>query len=188
MGSGTGFLGIALRDTVARWCYSDLLINLALVERNLKRNPRGNGSTLKRVKGMISSVEQDTKEDIREIDWLYESEEYLRQVKEGNSNQEKDKEEEEYDIIIAADCIYNPVISLPLAHTITSFSSPRTIMLVASELRDQEPFELFLEEIIKDWNVVRLGEDPRRGGSGGGEEGEEGGRRGMVIWVGWRKG
>ncbi|KAL8284224.1 hypothetical protein RQP46_004973 [Phenoliferia psychrophenolica] len=70
------------------------------------------------------------------------------------------------DIIIAADCIFNPFLSAPLARTINALAGPRTVALVASELRDPEPLELFLREWLDlGWKMASSSSSPTSAGS-----------------------
>ncbi|BGP12671.1 hypothetical protein JCM10213_008808 [Rhodosporidiobolus nylandii] len=184
VGSGTGFLGLALRSIFlspivesggsekASWTFTDQLENLPLVVRNL----RGNG-----VDPSASGTMWDVA--IEELDWVAESTAWEKAP--GSLYSSPSSEAEPPDLILAADCIYNPSLSAPLARTILRHSGPKTVVLIASELRDEEPLEAFLrawtEEGGERWRVARLG--------WGGEErvlaGELAGG-GFVVWVGWQ--
>lgn len=116
--------------------------------------------------------------EVEEIDWEIESEEFGRL---GRRKAEEEEEGTEWpDIIIGADCIFNAHHCLPLARTITHLSGPHTIALVASDIRAQEPLEIFLRSWIElGWSVVRY-LPPAEGDELGGSE--------FVVWIGWREG
>lgn len=129
---------------------------------------------------MLKNLKSNGVEDpeVEEIDWDVESEEF------GPSSGRRRKEEEgeegvEFpDIILAADCIFNAAHCLPLARTITHLAGPETIALVASDIRAQEPLEIFLASWLElGWKIVRyvLGERDELGGSE------------FVVWIGWRE-
>ncbi|GAA5877042.1 hypothetical protein JCM16303_006144 [Sporobolomyces ruberrimus] len=235
LGSGTGFLGIALRSifthdksscpksppppsrnstpprtspknllsalpTTApspfRWTFSDQFENLSLILRNLRSNsisPSSIGETL------------DQPYSVIELDWLVESKRFLKTRSLTNKKEEEEEEEDDDkpDLILAIDCIYNPSLSQPLAHTILNQSKKSTITVVASELRDSEPLEVFLRCFLEEgekkfgegrWKVARLGcEEEKEGDEHGVTErkGGEGGGGGeledskFVVWVAW---
>lgn len=113
--------------------------------------------------------------DVREVDWVVESEAYAKFKLGGRSTNSDD--DERPGIIIASDCVYNPTLSAPLAHTISHLAGPNTVVLIAAELRDPDPLEEFLRAWLEEgWRVARVGF----------EEGEEIGSGGYVVWVGWR--
>jgi len=194
LGSGTGYLGLALRSIFPstpnpsnsnlkspftssssaspfKWTFSDQLENLPLVLRNLHAN------------GVPSFQIGDSPSQpysIVELDWLAESAAYLakKSLPSGTSPP---------DIILAIDCIYNPSLSTPLAHTILRYSGPQTVVVVAAELRDSEALEVFLRCWIEEgekegWRIARLGwsQEERR------VVGELSESR-FVTWVGWRE-
>lgn len=112
--------------------------------------------------------------EVEEIDWDVESEDYGQ-----SSGRRKEEDKVDFpDIILAADCIFNAAHCLPLARTITHLAGPETIALVASDIRAQEPLEIFLASWLElGWTVVRY--VPLGGDELGGSE--------FVIWIGWRE-
>lgn len=164
LGSGTGFLGLALRGTTAHWTYSDQLVSLSLLVKNLRKN---------------HAPIDDSTTAVRELDWVVERDEGLRRGATARQRRSSAGQPEAAppDLIIAADCIYNPALSGPLAYTIDHVAGPETLVLVASELRDEEPLELFLREWReRGWEVARaVFEEEVMGWN-------------FVVWVGWRKG
>lgn len=195
LGSGTGFLGILLLTMIEKksnWIFTDQLVNLPLVLKNLKKNeefinsyrkPEKKSGSIRNLGGKVVDLEVDDY-SVKELDWLIESSDYLKSGSKYSSITEE--EEQVPDLILAIDCIYNPSLSLPLFHTISRNASSKTVVLVASELRDEEPLEVFLRawlELDKDvngnggWEVWRVGF----------EEEEEIGGKNFVLWAGWRK-
>ncbi|GAA5826898.1 hypothetical protein JCM11251_002148 [Rhodosporidiobolus azoricus] len=202
LGSGTGFLGLALRSIFASaptesssatkgkgkavkrdkgadgrtsWTFSDQLASLPLVMRNLRTN----------------NVDATPTFAVEELDWLAESSAWQQNRQplassalSGSSSVEPTVPP---DLIIAADCIYNPSLSAPLAHTILRQAGPKTVVLVASELRDEEPLEAFLrtwfEEGGEKWRIARLAWDTEEEKRVAGEL--DGGQ--FVVWVGWQE-
>ncbi|GAA5958482.1 hypothetical protein JCM3765_007891 [Sporobolomyces pararoseus] len=219
LGSGTGFLGIALRSifqntnlpkppsratqtlcsssssTLPRassfhWTFSDQLENLPLVLRNLKANSV-----------LPSEVGEEAQHSysILELDWIHESQEYLKESQSSNSGGGATSriDRQFADLILAVDCLYNPSLSAPLAHTILRNSTNETVVVVVSELRESEALETFLKTWLEegqeifdgyDWKVARLNWNEVSG-----EDGEkyrekvvgELGDSGFVTWVGW---
>ncbi|ORY85323.1 hypothetical protein BCR35DRAFT_351648 [Leucosporidium creatinivorum] len=189
LGSGTGFFGLALapllaslsadNPTLGRWIFTDLTANLPLIARNLTRN---------------TSRMKDVPTSITELDWIAESALYLS----GQHRHRYTPEDPPPSLIIAADCLYNPSLAPPLAHTIARRAGEETLVVVASELRDQEALREFLAAWLEmgreegdgegegrgEWRVGRVGLEEV------GEEDEEEGLRGkeFVVWVGWREG
>lgn len=95
------------------------------------------------------------------------------------------------DLILAADCVYNPSLSAPLAKTLLRHAGPDTLVLVACELRDQEPIDEFLRAWVtlgeKDgWRVARLGQGEEREREGETVKAEGIERGEFAVWVGWR--
>lgn len=194
LGSGTAFLGIALRSVFSppptsasdadapprpNWTFSDQLVNLDLVLRNLRANE------LDPTSPSVSS--SSPRVAIEELDWLYESSLFLSASP--SSPSPAPSSFLPPDLILAIDCIYNPSLSAPLAHTILRRAGKGTVVLVASELRDEEALEVFLRAWMEDgerkgevWRIWRLeweGEEGR--GVGEVKEGK------YVVWVGWKE-
>lgn len=126
-----------------------------------------------------------------ELDWLSESALYTS----GQHRHHYASEESPPSVIIAADCLYNPSLAPALAHTIARRAGEETLVVVASELRDQEALREFLAawlELGKEEGGVDGGGEWRIGRVGFGElgEAEEEGLAGkeFVVWVGWRGG
>ncbi|GAA5959013.1 hypothetical protein JCM21900_000726 [Sporobolomyces salmonicolor] len=204
LGSGTGALGLALRSLLScpssssspsasartastgKWIFTDQLLNLPLVLRNL----RANGITAAQIGDKPSQLFE-----VVELDWLVESAEWLKSPlplystfpSEPCHARAQGPLTAAPSLILAIDCIYNPSLSAPLAHTILRHSGPETVVLVASELRDEESLEVFLRVWIeegggKGWKFARLG--------WAGEEEKVAGRlvEGQyVVWAGWQE-
>lgn len=127
--------------------------------------------------------------EVREVDWIQFAREWEKDAHaEGDKHRPKDPEEDDVDLIVCADCIYNPSISIPLARTLDYLrlkqkrkrkGTTNLQVLVASELRDSEPLESFLTEWLSlGWKVdrVQVGENDLTG-SGLGD-------KGFVVWIG----
>ncbi|GAA6025774.1 hypothetical protein JCM11491_001988 [Sporobolomyces phaffii] len=157
LGSGTGFLGIALRGVAKHWTFSDQFDHLALIQRNLRAN---------------SIPDPDPAYAIVELDWLVERATTTSAAP---------------DVIFAVDCVYNPELAVALAHTLVANAARETVSVVACELRAPDAVELFLATWLDKgrarfgpgrWRVARLGWDDRGGGSGLSDPN-------FVVWVGW---
>ncbi|SGY33643.1 BQ5605_C002g01519 [Microbotryum silenes-dioicae] len=171
LGSGTGFLGCALAPFVGHWTFTDQYESLPLIQRTLSKNQANDVALM------------DPKRfEVQELDWVEEARDSS-----SNSNSTKppnelqSREDLEPHLIIASDCIYNPSLAKPLARTIAKRAiKGKTVVLVASELRDQDALEIFLAEWIElDFEVRRLvfDQNSKRRGLGGNE---------FVVWVGWK--
>ncbi|BGP44747.1 Ribosomal protein lysine methyltransferase [Rhodotorula kratochvilovae] len=164
LGSGTGFLGLALRSIWAdegRWVFSDQLENLPLVLRNLRANgllppvrtapppPAGKAAG---VKGSDAEVQRPQVELV-ELDWLAEAAAWDRHPGSLYASTSPIPAtaalQAPPDVILACDCVYNPSLSGPLAKTLLRHAGPRTVVLVACELRDEEPLEAFLRAWVE---------------------------------------
>lgn len=99
-------------------------------------------------------------------------------------------------VLLAVDCIYNPSLSAPLvktilrqaqqrAHPAPSAAEASTLVVVASELRDEEPLEEFLRAWLDAtrgrWTTVRLAWDGETERDRAGElaSGQ------FAVWVAW---
>ncbi|GAA5995087.1 uncharacterized protein JCM10292_004532 [Rhodotorula paludigena] len=189
LGSGTGFLGVALRSiwqgsssspARGRWIFSDQLVNLPLVMRNLRGNgvlPAASDSarTASRRNPSTSGGDVATVE-VLELDWLAEAAAWdanshslhasgFAPLSSSPSSRRPSALETPPDLILAVDCIYNPSLSAPLAKTILRHAGANTVVVVASELRDEEPLEEFLrawQELGSEeqgWRIARVGWD-----------------------------
>lgn len=161
LGSGTGFLGLAIGSTVKSWTFSDQLTSLDLLLKNRRKNTAAGAVPLG---------------EVREVDWIAEAADAERKA---GRPKRSDGEAVFPDLVVAADCIYNPALSAPLARTIDHLAGPATLALVASELRDNEPVELFMKEWLRlGWKVARVVLNAAQADGLG--------RRSFVVWVGWR--
>ncbi|GAA5861478.1 hypothetical protein JCM3774_000263 [Rhodotorula dairenensis] len=248
LGSGTGFLGIALRDVVlkpssrGRWLFSDQWANLPLVVRNLRANgvleplqqPSSSSASSQQNKTKAgrgpASVGQQSKRglervEVLELDWLAEAAEWDREQHallssgKGSALSPRERAASHDDdgrggdgpvVLLAVDCIYNPSLSAPLAKTLLrqarlhgSTTTPRpgaaaagdrppVSIVVASELRDDEPLEAFLrawtDAANRDpdgrWTIARLGWDDEDEDAAA-VAGELASGQ-FVVWVAWR--
>ncbi|BGP21477.1 Ribosomal protein lysine methyltransferase [Rhodotorula toruloides] len=217
LGSGTGFLGMALREIYSattnegrggRWIFSDQLANLPLVVRNLRANglmeppnsptPRTTSlspqrefsanSPSSRPLGPRTAKVGRAPVEVLELDWIVEAAAWDRHPHSlySSSSPCHPPLPSPPSIILASDCIYNPFLSAPLAKTILRHAGPATVVLVASEIRDEEPLEEFLKAWMREggdgWRIWRIGCE----GDESGRLGELGGG-GFVVWVGWRE-
>lgn len=126
----------------------------------------------------------DGEGDVRELDWVVEGAEGA------GAKGEWGRGGRGVDVIVVADCVYNPGLAGVLARTIDGVGGGGgeegggTVAVVASELRDAEPLEEFLRAWVGcGWTVVRVGGPEDREGGGPGDEvfGRE-----FVLWVGWK--
>lgn len=113
LGAGTGMSSILLHEMFGRWTATDQYDNLKLIGRNLKENKL-----------------QD-KILIKEIDWFQNSE-IVRRTGDG-------KQEDEYDLVLAIDCIYNEALIKPLVTTFDRYTTRgKTLVWVVIELRSSD--------------------------------------------------
>lgn len=231
LGSGTGFLGMALRDfytasttttrrdaASGRWVFSDQLANLALVVRNLRANglieppssPSSRTTALPPYRhhahGTASShppapsrgAKANDKQapppppavEVIELDWVVEAAAWDRHPHSLYSSSSRTAHPplpSAPSLIVASDCIFNPSLSAPLAKTILRHAGAQTVVLVASEVRDEEPLEEFLtawkEEGGERWTIWRACWE----GEGEMEAAGELADGLFVVWVGWQE-
>ncbi|GAA6050452.1 hypothetical protein JCM3770_002603 [Rhodotorula araucariae] len=212
LGSGTGFLGIALRSIwgeSGRWIFTDQLANLPLVVRNLRANallpPDPHGSATGK-RGAPSPRPPPPNVDVVELDWLAEAAAWdhcpgsvyasaspspsLSGVPPlASSSTSAAPLPTPPDVLLAADCIYNPSLATPLAKTLLRRAGARTLVVVAAELRDDEP----LAEFLGAWTALgaEAGWKCARVGWGDGEDSARAGRIAQdgcfALWISWRE-
>ncbi|KAH8111058.1 hypothetical protein DFH11DRAFT_1546983 [Phellopilus nigrolimitatus] len=91
------------------------------------------------------------------------------------------------DIVLAADCVYNPTLVPAFLAALERFAAPgRTRVLVAVELRAVDVVREFLERWIGlgGWEIWRVGGEGREEGEGDGEGSWLGAS--FAVWVGWK--
>ncbi|OXG16162.1 hypothetical protein C366_03866 [Cryptococcus neoformans Tu401-1] len=175
LGCGTGLLAVLLSRICGQYTASDRLENLKLVQRNIELNGLtiGNGKV-----NTLGSLQNSV--ELEEIDWVQVSED----GKKRNSRPEPERNHEEYDLVLAVDCIYNEALVPPLVDTFARYCpiGGRTMVWVVVELRSADVMTTFLDSWLQDssgpWTIVRLGEDAM---------GDWDGKRPRWAgWVGWR--
>jgi predicted nicotinamide N-methyase len=124
LGAGTGVLGILLHQLFASWTSSDQYDNLKLIARNVKHN--GEPQNLR----------------VEEVDWMDVHQEWTKAkqapAKSTNANVRKGSDEE-YDLIMAVDCIYNDALIPPFVSTLEHYTTKgKTIVMVVCELRSAD--------------------------------------------------
>lgn len=117
-------LAILLSDICGRYTATDLYENLKLVARNLDHNRRLHGRPA-----------AGTKVELEELDWVATSARYAI-----NRHHIASIVAEQYDLVIAIDCIFNEHLVKPFIDTLTSVvaASPSTVVLVVVELRSAD--------------------------------------------------
>ncbi|WVF70393.1 hypothetical protein IAT40_005183 [Kwoniella sp. CBS 6097] len=205
LGSGTGLLAVLLSQICGSYTASDRLENLKLVKRNLEINgiPVGEGGSniqhsgsqegtgggtpsniiSKTTKGVPKgkSIVAKKAVNLEEIDWVAVSQERNRHP---CRDQEQERTDPQYDLVLAVDCIYNEHLVQPLVDTLARYCprGGRSVVWVVVELRSADVLTLFLEKWMNDssgpWTIVRLSAEAMGGWQGS--------RARWVSWVGWR--
>ncbi|WWC67457.1 uncharacterized protein I206_101365 [Kwoniella pini CBS 10737] len=204
LGAGTGLLSILLSGHCKKYTSSDRLENLKLVKRNLELNginigDRPSSDTLisnnfqKRTKlngsskNKFNPAEEKRYINLEEIDWTSISDQRKRHPELWISDfymKNNKEEEEESDLILAVDCIYNEFLIQPLIDTLGRYckSGEKSVVWVVVELRSADVLTMFLEKWMNDssgpWTIIRLSEKMM-----GDWEGK---KARWVGWVGWR--
>jgi predicted nicotinamide N-methyase len=186
LGSGCGLAAVAFSRFFRRYTCTDQFDCL----KNLEANLVSNGLTVEYGEGWAESSSGDGKRTVglKELDWV---ELVQQQLPSGNKASSASTSTHSasilpssaiYDIILAADCIYNPFLILPFLSTIAHLSEPNhTVVLVAIELRSQEVTEEFLAAWLEEtetrgaWEVWRIKDFQPDGGSV------------HALWAAWRK-
>lgn len=131
LGCGTGLLAVLLSRICGQYTASDRLENLKLVQRNIELNGLtiGNGNV-----NTLGSLQNSV--ELEEIDWVQVSED----GKKRNSRPEPERNPEEYDLVLAVDCIYNEALVPPLVDTFARYCpiGGRTMVWVVVELRSAD--------------------------------------------------
>nr|KIR84191.1 hypothetical protein I308_05606 [Cryptococcus tetragattii IND107] len=156
LGCGTGLLAVLLSRICGQYTASDRLENLKLVQRNIELNDLTVGDNKT---NSLTSPQKSVR--LEEIDWVQVSEDCKKQ----NSRLESKRNHEEYDLVLAVDCIYNEALVPPLIDTFARYCpvGGRTMVWVVVELRSAEVMTTFLDSWLQDpsgpWTIVRLGEN-----------------------------
>lgn len=129
LGSGTGFLACVLAPLVRAWTCTDQEHNVRLARRN------------------VSRVAPAAQVEYEHLDWLD-----ARPAMCATTTADDD---DDYDLVLACDTIYNAPLAEPLARTITAQKC--STALVANELRDSETAQLFASSMLRHgWQLHRL--------------------------------
>lgn len=124
LGAGTGVLGILLHQLFASWTASDQYDNLKLISRNVKHN--GEPKNLQ----------------VEEVDWVDIHKEKMKADKKYNGSEDAGRRKgsaEEYDLIVAVDCIYNEALIPPFVSALEHYATKgKTIVMVVCELRSAD--------------------------------------------------
>ncbi|GHJ86269.1 hypothetical protein NliqN6_2671 [Naganishia liquefaciens] len=164
LGAGTGVLGILLHELFASWTATDQYDNLKLISRNVKHN------------GEPKNMQ------IEEVDWVDLHKEKVQADKKHAGSQHAARTRflaEEYDLIMAVDCIYNEALIPPFVSALEHYTiKGKTIVMVVCELRSADVMTVFLEEWIGrgGWTIYRLSDTAL---------GQEL-KYSFVAWVAWK--
>ncbi|KAJ9106796.1 hypothetical protein QFC20_003980 [Naganishia adeliensis] len=145
LGAGTGVLGVLLHQLFRSWTASDQYDHLKLIARNVKQN------------GDPENVH------VEEVDWMDIHAKWIK-GKQGRNEalwgfSNANGVGEDYDLVVAVDCIYNEALIPPFLSTLEYYTTKgKTIALIACELRSADVMTAFLEEWIGrgGWTIYRL--------------------------------
>jgi hypothetical protein len=182
LGAGTGVLGVLLHQLFLSWTISDQFDHLKLISRNVTQN--GNPKNI----------------HVEEIDWMDIHAKWLRaKTAHSGARPTASAPREEYDLVVAVDCIYNEALIPPFVSTLEyHMTKGKTIALVVCELRSSDvvseialatehcgrshslisQMTTFLEEWISrgGWTIYRLSDMA---------VGDEL-KYNFVVWVAWK--
>jgi SAM-dependent methyltransferase len=167
LGSGTGTLSILLGQLVKEWTATDIAELLPLIAKNHKHN--------------ITRLAR-TNLNFRELDWTWSSQMFARNAQEMVHQQ--------YDLLFAADCLYNEALLQPFVNTINRVNSKYVVII--SELRSAEVLRLFIQLWLASgtWHIYRVGgynhSDERLVKKESEEHPDEPLGHKHVMWVGWK--
>lgn len=174
LGAGTGTLSVLLSPLVTTWTATDIFPLLALISKNVKRNAEYLSSTSTSARQVTANVM------IQELDWMWSSKQTLRAFP--PSSREEDPTATSYDLLLAADCLFNEALVRPFVNVLNTIDAK--VVVVVCELRSEDVLRLFLEEWLAsgDWEVWRACKDSK-------ECGKEVPllESKLVVWVGWRR-
>ena len=184
--AGTGLLGLLLSPWVRRYTATDLDHLLPLIQKNIEHNSVQVGQTLahygflgdasehipSRKAAHDNRIRHLTNINVESLDWtmfMGTAQPRLSWKRIGADT------EDSPDIIIAADCIFNPSLLPPLVATLASLARPcsqvnaygseqereevlRPLVLVAAELRSEDVVREFLELWLAsgEWEIWRV--------------------------------
>ncbi|KAF9219757.1 hypothetical protein BS17DRAFT_882714 [Gyrodon lividus] len=162
LGSGTGLLGIAFAPLVRAYTVTDIRALLPLIRKNISLNSSGwhDGNI-----GLLGGSKFDLA--VEELDWTT-----LMSLPSGTARARycpvpkvtltsEPESDNEWDLVLAVDCIYNPSLIPALVDTIDAVSTAgRTWVLVVAELRQEDVVREFLDLWSKhaggSWRITRV--------------------------------
>ncbi|KAK9717626.1 hypothetical protein K7432_006061 [Basidiobolus ranarum] len=159
LGSGCGLTGLTCYHLGSSIHFTDQEVMLKYLEKNVKTN------TNKQVKEKLPKHRREE---------VYTPEVELSELMWGEKLP-KEISEQHIDCVLASDCVYNEYIVPKLISTFKDISTPKTLFIIAQELRSDSVHLLFLEELLQDFIVYRAVQQGKFASSC------------VVIYLAWRK-
>jgi hypothetical protein len=161
----SGIIGLSLAPRIQNYVLTDQSYVMKLLNENLRENQRdvsssnGRKSSSRPKKGSASVIAPKEESNIiaKSLDW--ETDEVTASLTEPGSSQD-------FDAVIACDCIYNESLIGPLVQTCVDVCRLRssnmadrqkqTVCIVAQQLRSAEIFEAWLKAFNRAFHVWRV--------------------------------
>ncbi|KIW22514.1 uncharacterized protein PV07_12392 [Cladophialophora immunda] len=150
----TGLLGLVLSRFVQCYVLTDQAYVVKYLRENIAANatsPKGKKSYKK--KSNDKGVAQEERLKVLPLDWEADSVENLKSAIPAGAL---------IDLLVLCDCVYNEYLISPLVQTcvdacrLGSTATKPTVVLVAQQLRSDTVCELFLDALMKEFNVWRV--------------------------------
>ena len=150
-----GLIGLVVSQLVG--CY--VLTDQHYVMKLLRENITANSGTPQESKQVPKKKQDKTQYGRRDVlktlplDWETDSSQNLKTVIPGDSS---------IDLVLLCDCVYNEYLIGPLVQTcvdlcrLESSTSSATVVLIAQQLRSDIVLQVFLESMMKDFDVWRV--------------------------------
>jgi len=150
----SGLIGLVLSQVVKRYVLTDQAYVMKYLKENISANARESIHPAKATKkgGLKSAMKEEILKTLP-LDWETDSAENLKSVIAPAGS---------IDLLLLCDCVYNEYLVEPLVQTcvdicrLGSLESVATTVLVAQQLRSDAIFALFLDTLMKHFDVWRV--------------------------------
>lgn len=150
-----GLIGLALSRLVKLFVLTDQDYVMKYLKENISANSASNKERQKKTKKKATVKPSMREENLKTLplDWEKDSVENLRAVL---------PPEASINLVLLCDCVYNEYLVKPLVQTcvdvcrLGSSETRATVLLIAQQLRSHAIFEIFLDGLMKDFDVWRV--------------------------------
>jgi len=150
----SGLIGLVLSRVVKRYVLTDQAYVMKYLKENISANSADSNQQAKALKkGSLKSATRNEILKTLPLDWETDSAENLKSVIAPGGS---------IDLLLLCDCVYNEYLVEPLVQTcidicrLGSMESVATTVLISQQLRSDTIFALFLDTLMKHFDVWRV--------------------------------